>query len=118
MIPELVCESVSIRGIGRILKIALATVIKKIKWIAERIKKPLLPLNRKIFELDEIRTYILKKENQYWIAYAICGETKQVIDFVVGKRSKRTLRMIVNTLLLSGVEIIKTDKLNIYQVKH
>jgi len=115
MIPELVCESVSIRGIGRILKIALATVIKKIKWIAERIKKPLLPLNRKIFELDEIRTYILKKENQYWIAYAICSETKQVIDFVVGKRSKRTLRMIVNTLLLSGVEIIKTDKLNIYQ---
>jgi len=115
MIPKLVCESVSIRGIARILKIALATVIKKIKLIAEKIIKPPIPLNCKMLELDEIRTYINKKENQYWVAYAICGETKKVIDFVVGGRTKRTLRMIVNTLLLSNVETIKTDKLNIYR---
>lgn len=115
MIPKLVCESVSIRGIARVLKLALATVIKKIKQIAASINKPMIPLNRKAFELDELRTYIKNKDNQYWIAYALCSETKQVIDFVVGKRSKRTLKMIVNTLLLSGVEIIKTDKLNIYQ---
>lgn len=115
MISKLVKESVSIRGIGRILRIALSTVIRRIKSIADTIQKPPVPLNRKTFELDEIRTYIGNKENQCWIAYALCSQTKQVVDFVVGKRSKRTLRMIVNTLLLSGVETIKTDKLNIYQ---
>lgn len=49
------------------------------------------------------------------MAYALCSETKQVIDFTVGKRSKRVLRSIVTTLLLSGVRMIKTDRLNIYQ---
>jgi IS1 family transposase len=114
-IATLVCESVSIRGIARILKIALATVIKKIKLIAAKVIKPPIPLNCKVLELDEVRTFIKKKENQYWVAYAICSETKKVIDFVIGRRTKRTLKMIVNTLLLSNAETIKTDKLNIYQ---
>lgn len=72
-------------------------------------------MNRKSFEIDELRTYIGNKANQYWIAYVLCSETKQVIDFIVGKCSKRTLRIVVNTALQSGVSIIKTDKLNIYQ---
>ena len=114
-IPKLICESVSIRGIARILGIAVNSIMRKIKSIAANIQKPPVPINREAFELDELRTYITRKENQYWIAYAICSKTKEVIDFVVGKRSKRTLRMIVNTLLLSKVEQIKTDKLNIYQ---
>ena len=113
-IKTLVCESVSIRGIARILKIALATVIRKIKWLASMIKKPAIPLQCNILELDEMRTFVKKKENHYWIAYALCSKTKKVIDFVVGKRTKQTLKMIVNTLLLADVEIIKTDKLNIY----
>jgi insertion element IS1 protein InsB len=115
MISGLVCESVSIRGIARILNISVVTVCCKIRKIAASIKKPAIPLQRKTFELDEVRTYVKKKEHQYWIAYALCHETKQVVDFIVGKRNKRTLRSIVNTLLLSGVKTIKTDKLNIYQ---
>jgi insertion element IS1 protein InsB len=110
-----VCESVGIRGIARILKIAVSTVIRKIKLIAASICKPFVPLNRAAFELDEVRTYIRNKENQCWIAYALCSETRQVVDFIVGKRSKKVLRSIVNTLLLSNVRTIKTDRLNIYQ---
>jgi insertion element IS1 protein InsB len=115
MIPALVCEAVGIRSIGRLLKIAANTVMKKILQAAAAIAKPPVPLHRPYFEMDEVRTYIKRKENQYWIVYAICPETKTVIDFTVGKRNKRTLRMVVNTLLLSGVQTIKTDKLNIYQ---
>jgi insertion element IS1 protein InsB len=114
-ITALVKESVGVRGIGRILKIAVSTVIRRIKSIAQAIAKPPVPLNRTSFEMDEVRTYIGKKEDQYWVAYALCSETKKVIDFSVGKRSKRTLKMVVNTLLLSGVKMIKTDRLNIYR---
>jgi insertion element IS1 protein InsB len=114
-ISKLVCESVSIRGIGRVLCVAVSTVMRKIKCIAGSIIKPAVPLNRPCFEMDELRTYLGHKGNEYWIAYAICPDTKAVIDFAVGKRSKRTLKAVVNTLLLSGVKIINTDKLNIYQ---
>jgi insertion element IS1 protein InsB len=115
MISTLVCESVSIRGIGRVLQIANATVISRIKIIAAAIAKPAIPLSRNAFEVDEMMTYIKRKQNQFCVAYAICCDTKQVIGFVVGKRNKRTLKMLVNTLLISGVAVIKTDRFNIYQ---
>jgi IS1 family transposase/transposase-like protein len=115
MVPRLVCNSVGIRGIARVLKIAVNTVVKQIKRVAEQIAKPPIPLNRQSFEIDELRTYIGNKQNQYWVAYVLCSETKQVVDFIVGKRTKRTLRMVVNTAICSGVRWIKTDKLNIYQ---
>lgn len=115
LLPKLVCESVSIRGMARIMKIALSTVIKKLKYIADKIIQPPIPVNCKEVELDELRTYIGRKENQCWVAYAICSQTRQPLDFVVGKRSKQTLAIIVNALLLSEVEKIKTDKLNIYR---
>ena len=115
MTAKLVCNSVGIRSAARVMGIAINTVVRQIKKIAEDIVKPPIPLNRKSFEIDEVRTFIGNKENQYWVAYVLCSETKQVIDFIVGRRSKRTLRMIVNTALCSDVKTIKTDKLNIYQ---
>ena len=115
MIPRLVCNSVGVRSISRILNIALRTASRLIKMIGSSIQRPPIPTGKKSFELDEIRTYIGNKQNQYWVAYALCSETKKPVDLVVGKRSKDTLRVIVNNLLSSGVAKIKTDKLNIYQ---
>jgi insertion element IS1 protein InsB len=115
LIPKLVCNSVGIRGIARVLCIAINTVVRAIQKIAASIIKPAIPLNRKSFEIDELRTFIGTKENQYWVAYVLCSQTKEVIDFIVGRRSKRTLSMVVSTALCAGVKIIKTDKLNIYQ---
>jgi insertion element IS1 protein InsB len=114
-ITGLLTEGCGIRSIARLLAISATTVTKRILAIAKCIPKPPVPLNRPAFEMDELRTYVKQKGNEYWIAYAICPDTKPVIDFTVGKRSKRTLKMVVNTLLLSGVGLIKTDKLNIYQ---
>jgi insertion element IS1 protein InsB len=115
MVSKLVCNGVGIRGIARVMGIAINTVVRTIKKIAEKIIKTPIPMNRKSFEIDELRTFIGCKANQYWVAYVLCSETKEVIDFIVGKRSKRTLRMIVNTALISGVAMIKTDNLNIYK---
>ena len=102
MLTELVCESVSIRGISRILKISVNTVLRRIKKIAKGIDKPRIVMNRREFEIDELRTYIGRKGNEYWLAYALDKARGEVVDFVVGKRSKRTLRMLIDTLLFPG----------------
>lgn len=65
MTSRLVCESVSVRGISRVLRIALATAGKWIRMIATNIAKQPIPMHIKTFELDELRTYICKKENQH-----------------------------------------------------
>src|SRR5690606_4751454 len=93
-IPALICESVSVRGISRLLQVSLPTVLRKIRRIAAGIQKPPIPLYSSCFELDEVRTYIQRKGIQYWVAYALCSQTRKVVDFIVGKRSKRVLRSV------------------------
>jgi insertion element IS1 protein InsB len=114
-IKLLVCESVGIRGISRILKIATNTVLRRIRGIAYEIQKPSIPQDQPAFEVDELWTYIGHKANEYWLAYALNKTNGQVVDFVIGKRTKATLKGLIDNLLASGVKKIRTDKLTIYQ---
>jgi hypothetical protein len=114
-ICQLVCESVTIRGIARVLEISVGTVLHRIRQMGKRICKPAIVLNQPELEVDELRTFIGRKGNEYWLAYALNKENGQVVDFVLGRRSKLTLRMLTNTLLLSGVGTIRTDGLSIYR---
>jgi len=115
LICKMVCESVSVRGIARILKIAVNTVQADIRRTGKETTKPPIRLYQASVEVDELRTFIGNKENQYWVAYALNRTTGKVLDFVVGRRTKRTLRTLIHTLLLSNVHKINTDRLNIYR---
>ena len=114
MVKLLVCESVGIRGISRILKIATGKVLRKIERIAVQIARPPIPPDQPTFEVDELWTYIGHKANEYWLAYAL-NRTGEVVDFVIGKRTKATLKMLIDNLLASGVRKIRTDRLTHYQ---
>jgi insertion element IS1 protein InsB len=115
MVSQLVCESVGVRGIARILRIGVNTVLRRIIFIADSISKPAIPKDRSAFEVDELWTYIGRKENEYWLAYALDRTTRQVMDFVIGKRTKTTLKTLIDKLLVSGARKIRTDKLTLYQ---
>ena len=115
MISKLVCESVSIRGIARVLQIGINTVLRRIISIAKDIVKPPIPQDQPAFEVDELWTYIGRKENEYWLAYALHKPTGQVVDFVIGKRTKTTLKILSDNLLATGVNQIRTDGLTHYQ---
>lgn len=111
----LVKESCGIRSMSRLLKVAVNTITKRIRHIATEIKKPCIVLKQESVEVDEIRTFIGSKKNTYWVAYALSRQTRKVIDYIVGKRTKRTLGILAKTLLLSQVKKIYTDKLTTYQ---
>jgi len=100
-------------SIARLLQISPTTVTKRILQIASMIKKPIVAFGKE-YEMDELITFVGSKKNRICIAYAIDRTTKQVIDFVVGKRNKTNLGKVVNTLLLSAAKVIRTDKLNHY----
>jgi insertion element IS1 protein InsB len=65
------------------------------------------------FEVDELWTYIGRKEDEYWIAYALNRQTRQVVDFIIGKRTKATLKELIDRLLLLNPKIIRTDRLTV-----
>ena len=84
-------EGCGIRSIARLLHISATTVINRIQKIADNIKKPAI-----ITEVDELKTYIKKKANDYWVIYAIDKQSKQVVDFKAGKRNKKNLKRVTD----------------------
>ena len=114
MVRSLVCEGVGIRSIGRVLGIAAGTVLARIGRLAKAVERPPVAADQESFEVDELWTYIGRKEDEHWVAYAL-DKARNVIDFVVGRRTVSTLRQLIERLLASGVRKIKTDRLTHYQ---
>lgn len=114
-ITSLTKEGCGIRSIARMLGISVSTVIRKIKALGKSITRPFTILKGKEYEVDEMRTYIGNKKRLYWVAYAIRRDTREVIDFKVGKRTSKTLQKVIETTLLSDAKQIHTDGYRLYQ---
>jgi len=113
-IANLVKEGCGIRSIARLLTISAVTVIKRIRSIADLIKKPTISIGQ-IYEVDELKTYIKNKNKECWVIYALDKKSGQVVDFKVGNRTKINLKRVTDTLLLSKCKQIYTDGLTIYR---
>jgi len=113
-ITLLLKEGVGILSTSRLLGISKNTVMSRILKIASRITKPTIPLKRR-YELDEMCSFIQRKANKTWIAYAIDKGTRDVVDFKVGKRTNKTLKSVLKTLFLSEPKKIHTDGLRNYK---
>ncbi|RXM48288.1 IS1 family transposase [Flavobacterium sp. YO12] len=107
-------EGLGIRSTARVLKISTTTLLKRIILIARNIKKPSISLG-KIYEVDELRTFIKRKNKLIWIVYALERETGKVVSLNIGNRSNRTLNVVLDTVKLSNPKMIFTDKLKQYQ---
>lgn len=109
----LIKEGVGIRGILRILGISSTTTLKRIVKIARSIPQPQITVGR-TYEMDELYTYVGSKLNMVCIAFALERDSRNVIDFSIGRRNKGTLRKVVDALVLSNAKEIRTDKLSLY----
>lgn len=107
-------ECCGIRSISRLLKISKTTVISRIKKLADGIRKPLV-FKGKSYEVDELRTYIKRKTKECWVCLAVERKTGTVMDMSVGRRTKKTLGKVVETLRLSEARKVYTDGLEIYK---
>jgi len=108
-------ESCGIRSIARILNISTSTVIRRIKRIASKLERPYPILKGKTYEVDELFTYVGNKDNRICVAYSNEPKTGYVFDISVGRRNKKNLRQVTETLVLSEAKTIYTDGLDIYQ---
>lgn len=113
-IITLVKESCGIRSISRILNISPTTVISRTLKISAGLKRPYPIVKGNCYEVDELFTYVGQKRNRICICYSLEPKSGAIIDVVVGRRNKTTLRKVTDALVLSDAKCITTDKLNIY----
>lgn len=107
-------QGLGIRSTARILKISTTTLLKRIIAIAENSNQPIISKG-KVYEVDEMYTYIKHKQNFIWLVYALEKDSKNVVSFNVGKRTNKTLRRVLDSLKLSEAKKIFTDKLKNYR---
>ena len=113
-IIRLLKEGFGISNLSRYLNISKTTVLRRIHVIAEKLRRPPVLFNQ-TYEIDEQWTYVKSKSQPTWIIYALCRETKQIVDFVVGSRTNEIIGRVVNKLVLSNPIKIYTDKLLNYR---
>jgi len=89
-------------------------LLKRIVSIAGSIFKPIISKG-KIYEVDELCTYIRHKKNYIWLVYALEKNSKTVVSFCIGKRTNKTLNRVLETLKLSDAKKIFTDRLKNYR---
>ena len=112
-IVALTKEGIGLRSTARILHISTGTLLRRILLIAESITRPIVPKYR-IYEVDEIKSFVKRKDNHIWIAYALDRYSKTVAGFNVGSRTNKTLEVVIETLRLSEAKRIYTDRLRNY----
>ncbi len=112
-IYKLLINSAGISDIARVLRISNNTVSKRLLKMAKYIKRPILNETNQNYEVDELKATPNKKH--WYVAYAINKNTREVIDFVVGSRTKENLSRIINSILLLDPKRISTDKLTSYK---
>lgn len=114
-IVRLLVEGIAIRGIARVLRISVTTVIERIKYIAKSIKKSYAEVKNRIYEIDELWTFVGSKENEVWITYSIDRSTKDVIDFRVGERTRDKIQQVTSKVLSLEPRTVCTDGLAVYK---
>jgi hypothetical protein len=77
------------------------TRIKKLAEIAEQQKQGVTS-NPKVLEIDEMWTFIEKKENEVWVMYLMDRATHHVIDFRVGSRKKENIQQLTDQAILTS----------------
>jgi len=89
-------ERASMRGVERIFRVARQTLARWLIELADSLPKLTGTLSAKlaedILELDELWSFVLKKDNKRWIWIALCRRTRQVVAYFVGDRSEASCR--------------------------
>ncbi|MEO5777787.1 MAG: IS1 family transposase [Flavobacterium sp.] len=113
-IVVLLKEGCGIRSISRILKISTNIVLSRIVHIGNNLEPKPLYQKGCSYEMDEMWTFIGNKSNVVWITYAIERKSKQVVDFILGSKTKENIQPLVNKLILLEPKRVYTDGLNLF----
>ena len=111
-ITTFIKEGVGIRSIARILEISITTLTKRILSISSSIITPHIIADA-VYEVDEIKTFVGRKKDHIWVAYALNCADKSVVCFSVGPRTNETLSKVTDKL--ANARLIYTDKLRQYK---
>lgn len=111
---SLVSKGMSFSSVARHMGYSKQTIGRRVLFLANRIKIPIINERNQIYEVDEMWTYVGDKDNQAYIIFALNRRTKRVVSYAVGSRNKINAKHVIDTIKMLHPKKIVTDKSNIY----
>ena len=105
LVKKLLLERVSLRGICRVLSLSLSWLLQFIVEVYDQLPddlavQPVTNASRSLrllcleAEADELWSFVQRRSNKQWVWLAFEPETRQVLAFYVGDRSRRSARQL------------------------
>jgi len=95
-------ERLSLRGVARVFKVSLQTVLLVVKLTAQRLpafRDSVQVAHKKdIIEFDEVWSYVHDKQQQRWLWTAISRRTRQIIAWSLGDHSRETFKQLLRKM--------------------
>jgi len=102
IVVNLLLERLSLRGICRSLGVSLTWLLWFFQKIAAEIPEDMAIVKKQksriTIEIDEMWSFVGKKENKVWVWLAIDLETRQIVGFHVGNRGEKDAYQLWNSL--------------------
>jgi len=109
LVVPLALNGCGVRYISRVLRLSPTTVLKLLKEQAARVRRRRPPERVTELELDELWSFVGSKAQQAWLWYAFEPRSRQVVAWVIGRRTDQTCRRLLGQLRRSHVLRFCTD---------
>ena len=84
LIVPMTMNGSGIRDICRVLKVSINTVLKTIRQQAASVDDPLVPARVTELEIDEMWSFVGKKDNSRWLWYGFDPARKKIVCWELG----------------------------------
>ena len=101
--------------ISRVLWVSINMVLKIIRQQDAMTPEPAPPKRLSDAEVDEMWSFIGKKRRQCWLWYAFAPKTKEIIGYVLGRRTDESLARLLDRLAQRRITRFYTDDWESYQ---
>lgn len=116
LIPIMLLRNCGVRDIETILGVSRYSVLSCLKRKARLIKDRPLHTYYPSLQIDEFWTYVGKrKEGKVWLVYAYSPEYNEIVAYVTGDRSAKTVKRLYEELAETEVGEFCTDEWRAFQ---
>jgi len=115
LIVPMTLNGSGIRDICRVLRVSINTVLKTIREKAACVNEPVVPARVTELQVDEMWSFVGRKENQCWLWYGWDAARRKVVCWQLGRRTDATCKRLLEKLKGSLVMRYCTDELESYQ---
>ena len=98
-----------VRDTALLLGISIKTVLRTIVNQGAAVEIKPLGKQYRCIQIDELWSYVGRKEKKVWILYALCADSGEILAFTMGKRRSHTVRQLMLKLKHLDIELFCTD---------